>query len=190
VAPADFPWAKYPMAESLNAFARGIGAAMSGNGTAARTEIARLEKLRDVAASRKLGYWAGEIDVQANVVRALTSCAEGSKAPCLAALRAAADREDGIEKHAVTPGRLVPAREVLAYAMLDAGDSAGALREFEKTLEREPNRLRIYAGASRAAQSAGNPGKASEYDRKLRDLTRTADAGLQDRVAARQLSQR
>jgi hypothetical protein len=186
--PTDFPWEKYPMAESLNAFARGIGAAMSGNAAAAGTEIARLEKLRDVAASRKLGYWAGEIDVQASVVRAVTKCAEGNRAPCLAELRAAADREDGIEKHVVTPGRLVPAREVLAYAMLEAGDAAGALQEFEKTLEREPNRLRIFAGASRAAQAAGNSGKASEYNRKLRELTRTADAA--DISHSGQMSQR
>lgn len=187
---AGFPWAKYPMAESLNAYARGIGAAMSGDAGAARTEVTRLEKLRDVAKERKLGYWAGEIDVQATVVRALASCAEGNRAPCLDGLRTAADREDGIEKHAVTPGRLVPAREVLAYALLEAGDAAGALREFERTLQREPNRMRIYAGAARAAQTTGDARKATEYSRRLVELTRTADTALEDVSRARMLAGR
>src|SRR5688500_9591019 len=52
LAPTDgFPWAKYPQGESINAYARGLGAAMSGDPAAARIEVARLEKLRDVAAS-------------------------------------------------------------------------------------------------------------------------------------------
>jgi tetratricopeptide (TPR) repeat protein len=189
--PSDgFPWAKYPMAESLNAYARGIGAAMSGNPTAARTEVTRLEKLRDVAASRKLGYWAGEIDVQAGVVRSLATCAEGNRSACLDGLRTAADREDGIEKHVVTPGRLVPAREVLAYTMLDAGDPAGALREFEKLLERDPNRLRAFSGAARAAQAAGDSKKAAEYAGKLVELTRSADTALEEVRRAKQLAGR
>src|SRR5690606_5358260 len=54
VAPADgFPWAKFPHAEAINAFARGLGAAMSGDTDAARVELDRLQKLRDVTASRK-----------------------------------------------------------------------------------------------------------------------------------------
>ena len=131
VAPADgFPWAKYPQAEAINAFARGLGAAMSGDPAAARAEVARLEKLREVTASRKQSYWVGEIEVQAGVVQGMALCAEGKRYECLEALRAAAAREDASEKHAVTPGRLVPAREVLAYATLDTGSAEGALREF------------------------------------------------------------
>jgi hypothetical protein len=73
VAPADgFPWQKYPHAESLNAFARGLGAAMSGDTAAARSELDRLQKLRDVTASRKLGYWVEEIEVQAGIVQGMT----------------------------------------------------------------------------------------------------------------------
>lgn len=186
----NFPWAKYPMAESLNAFARGLGAAMSGDTKAARTEVARLEKLRDVAASRKLGYWAGEIDVQASVVRSLASCAEANRSACLDGLRAAADREDGIEKHVVTPGRLVPAREVLAYALLDAGNASAALVEFETVLKREPNRLRAFAGASRAAQAAGDKSKAVMYATKVVELTDSADTPNDDIRRAKQMAAR
>jgi Tfp pilus assembly protein PilF len=70
-------------------------------------------------------------------------------------LRKAASREDATEKHVVTPGPIVPARELLAYLQLDAGEARSALRDFESVLEREPNRQRALAGAARAAQLAG-----------------------------------
>ena len=188
LAPGDgFPWAKYPQAESINAYARGLGAAMSGDAAAARTEVARLEKLRDVATSRRIGYWAEESDVQAIVVRSLALCAEGKRADCLAGLRVAADREDASEKHVVTPGRLVPAREVLAYMTLDAGDAPTALREFETVLERDPNRLRAFAGASRAAEGAGDNRKAAQYAAKVVDLTQGADTPIDDVARAKRL---
>jgi tetratricopeptide (TPR) repeat protein len=188
IAPTDgFPWAKYPQAEAINAFARGVGSAMSGDAAAARAELTRLEKLREVTASRKLAYWAGEIDVQAGVVQGLALCAEGKRDECLDALRAAASREDASEKHAVTPGRLVPARELLAYATLDSGNAAAALREFESVLEQEPNRLAAFAGAADAAQRAGDPAKANEYSAKVRELTRTADTPVTEVAQAKRL---
>jgi hypothetical protein len=48
-APDAYQWKKYPQAEAVNAFARGVGAAMSGDAAAARAEMARLQALRDVA---------------------------------------------------------------------------------------------------------------------------------------------
>lgn len=109
------------------------------------------------------------------------------RAACLDALRVAANRQDASEKHAVTPGRLVPAREVLAYMTLDGGDASTALREFETVLERDPNRLRAFAGASRAAQGGGDKKKAAEYAAKLVELTKTADTPLEEVARAKQL---
>ena len=188
IAPAEgFPWPKYPHSESINAFARGLGAAMIGDADAARSEIGRLQKLRDVTASRKLGYWVEEIEIQAAIVEGMTACREGGSAKCLETLAAAAAREDASEKHVVPPGRLIPAREVLAYARLDAGDAPAALQEFERVMEREPNRLRAYAGAAQAAERAGLVAKAEEYMAKVRELTRGADAPVSDGAQARRL---
>ena len=114
-----FPWKKYSFAEAVNAFARGIGAAMGGDAAPARAELGRLEKLRDATL---LPYWAGQIAIQAEVVKGLAMRAEGDAAQALAVLRAAAKREDATEKHVVTPGPIVPAREVLAYALLEKGE--------------------------------------------------------------------
>ncbi len=160
----DFPWQKYTFAESVNAFARGIGAAMSGEAPAARAEVERLEKLR---ATTGVPYWAEQIAIQAEVVKGLALVAEGDDKQALAVLRAAAKREDASEKHVVTPGPIVPAREVLAYVLLEKGEAKAALREFESVLEREPNHLRALAGAVQAAERAKNHRKAKEYSGKM-----------------------
>lgn len=159
-----YPWTKYTFAEAVNAYARGIGAALGTDPAAARAEAARLQAL---AAATKAPYWAEQIGIQAAVVEALATRAEGRNDDALAMLRSAAEREDATEKHVITPGPIVPARELLAYATLDTGDATAALREFESVLQREPNRYRAVEGAARAAERAGDTVKAAEYSRQL-----------------------
>jgi Tfp pilus assembly protein PilF len=177
-----YPWKKYPFTEAINAYARGIGAGMSGDAAGARAQADRLDALRS---SMKLAYWVEEMGIQGEVVRGLALCAEGNRGACAERLRAAAAREDASEKHVITPGRLVPARELLAYITLESGDAAGALREFESVLVREPNRYRAFAGAALAAQRAGDSRKAAEYSRKLVDLAADADVQLAEVAQAK-----
>jgi Tfp pilus assembly protein PilF len=179
-----YPWKKYPFTEAVNAYARGIGAAMSGDAAGARAQAERLQTLRS---AMKVPYWVEEIGIQAEVVRGLALCADGNRPNCLETLRAAAAREDATEKHVITPGRLVPAREALAYAVLDSGDGAAALKEFETVLQRDPNRLRAFAGAARAAERSGDKRKAADYARKVLELTATADTQLGEMAYAKQL---
>ena len=101
-------WQRSPQAESINAFARALGAARSGNAAGARQEIERLHALHKVLTERKLAYWAEQTEVQAKVASAWALLAEGKKEEALAAMRAAADHEDQTEKHAVTPGPIMP----------------------------------------------------------------------------------
>ena len=174
-APDAYPWAKHPQAEAVNAYARGIGLASSGDVAGARAQVKRLQALRDTAASMKIGYWADQIDIQAEVVRGLAACAEGSRDECYDILAKAAAREDATEKHVVTPGPLVPAREVLASMKLDAGMGNEALADFEKVLTREPNRFHATYGAARAAQLAGDHARATDYYRRLMDIVGDGD---------------
>jgi len=100
-------------------------------------------------------------------------------------MRAAADLEDRNEKHIVTPGRLIPARELLGEMLLDLKQPAAALKEFEQSQVREPNRLRGYAGAATAAAAAGDADKARLHYAKLIELTRDADTPLPDIARAK-----
>jgi hypothetical protein len=86
---------------------------------AARREIERLGQLQKVLTERKLGYWAEQTEIQAKVATAWVLRAEGQDAEALAALRAAADHEDRTEKHVVTPGPIIPARELLGDLLLE-----------------------------------------------------------------------
>ena len=170
-----FPWKKYPQAEAINAFARGVGAAVSGDSAAAQIEVTRLQALRDATAGMKLGYWVEQIDIQMEIVRGLAAGAEGRHDEAIAILRKAADREDATQKHAVTPGPLLPAREILAQKFLDTGKPGDALREYEAVLAKEPNRYRAFAGAAQAAERAGDAKKAAYYSARLVELTDRAD---------------
>ena len=186
--PAEaYAWNKYPQAEAINAFGRGIGAAMSREPAAAFAEVKRLQALRDAAAAMKLGYWADQIDIQAEVVRGLATYAEGKQAEGIEILRKAAAREDATQKHAVTPGLLLPAREVLAYAILDSGKPADALREFEAVLAKEPNRYRAFAGAAQAAERAGDSKKAAYYSARVVELTASADTARPEIAQAKRV---
>jgi hypothetical protein len=182
-----YPWKKYPMAEAVNAFARGVGAAMSGDAAAAGVEVARLQALRDTARERKIGYWAEQIDIQAEVVRGLGACAARRADECVAILRAAADREDATEKHVVTPGPILPAREVLAMVLLKEARAADALRAFETVLIKEPNRYRAFAGAMQAAERAGDARRAAFFAERVVEQTSAADSARPEIAHARTL---
>ena len=188
---SDYPWTKYPHAEAINAFARGIGAARSGDAAKARVEQARLVTLGAQTKDMKLNYWVEQIAIQADVVAALALCAETKIDACTDALRKAADREDATEKAAVTPGPIVPAREVLAEMLLTASNKpAEALREYEAVQLKEPNRYRAIAGAMAAARESGDRPKAQAMARALQKLGGRADSGRPSLIQARQVASR
>jgi tetratricopeptide (TPR) repeat protein len=183
--PADFPWDRFPQSEAVLVFARALGAARSGNAAGARRDIARLEALRDALAAAKQGYWAEQTEIQRQVVTAWVEWAEGRNDEALRFLRAAADREDATEKHPVTPGPIVPARELLGEMLLELGNPCQALKEFEASHRVEPNRFRGLYGAAKAAERSGDREKARAYYSKLLDLCREADTTRPELVEAK-----
>ena len=173
--PSDLGWDKFPQAESITWFARGIGAARSGNVADAKQSLARIEALRDTLRAAKNTYWAEQSENQRLAVAGWIARAEGKNEEAVALMRQAADREDATEKHPVTPGALFPAREMLANLLLDLGQPGPALVEFERSQKSDPNRFRSLAGAARAAELAGDRDKARGFYAKLTALAATAD---------------
>lgn len=163
-------------AEALTLFARAIGAARSGAAEQATQDAEALQAVRKALADAGNGYWATEVGIQATTAAAWAALARGDKDAALALMRDAADREDRHEKHIVTPGRILPARELLGDMLMALGEPKAALAEYEASFVRDPNRLRGIAGAARAADAAGDADKTKLYSRKLLDLTRNADA--------------
>ena len=91
-------------------------------------------------------------------------------------MRQAADMEDKNDKHIVTPGRILPARELLGDLLMEMKRPADALKEYEASQRREPNRFRGLYGAAQAAQQAGDAAKARRYYAQLVKLAGKGDA--------------
>ncbi len=164
-----------PYVDALTEFARALGAARSGEVPVVRDALTRLEALRAREAEMNEPYWTQQIGIQRQSAAAWLAFAEGRTADALGEMRAAADAEDRSEKSAVTPGPLAPAREQLAEMLLASKDARGALKEFEATLAKEPNRFRALAGAGRSAAQAGDHATANRYFKAL--VTMCARAG-------------
>src|SRR5262249_27742570 len=104
-------------------------------------------------------YWAEQIEIQRRGASAWLAFAEGRRADAIAQMRTAAEREDATEKNAITPGPLAPARELLGEMLLASRQPALALKEFEATLRKEPDRFRALPGAGRARPPAAAEGE-------------------------------
>jgi tetratricopeptide (TPR) repeat protein len=179
-------WQRFPQAEAINAFARALGAARSGDAAGARREIERLAKLQQVLAERKLAYWAEQTEIQAKVATAWALYAEGKKEEALAAMRTAADHEDQTEKHVVTPGPIMPARELLGDLLMELGRPAEALTQYEASIAKEPNRFRGLYGAGLATELAGDQARARMHFETLTAICVQSDSTRPELARARQ----
>ncbi len=174
-----FPWERYPAMEAVTAFVRALGAARSGNPAAARKEIEKLDSLRQMLAAAKQDYWAQQVETQRRAAAAWLARAEGKDDEAARLMRAAADLEDSTEKHPVTPGPIVPARELLGDLLLEMKKPAEALLEFEAALRASPNRYNALAGAARAAEASGDRAGARAFRKKLAALSAHAEGKRQ-----------
>jgi len=172
----EVPASGTPFTIAIAHFARALGAARSGRPAAASGDLERLAALRDQLTQAQDAYWAEQVDIQRRVATAWVAFAEGRRGEALEIMRSAADSEDATDKSAVSPGPLAPARELLGEMLLEAGDAAGALAEFEATTMKEPGRFRGSFGAARAAEAAGDAAKAREYYARTVEIARRADS--------------
>jgi hypothetical protein len=170
VRPETFPWAKFPYAEAITWFARGIGAARSGDVAGARGDVERLTAIQKALAEAKNNYWAGQVEIQRLGAAAWLARAEKKDDEAVGLMRAAADLEDKTEKHPVTPGSIVPARELLGELLMDVNRPADALREYEASLKVAPGRFNGVSGAARAAELSGDRAKARAFYASLVEL--------------------
>jgi tetratricopeptide (TPR) repeat protein len=113
--------------------------------------------------------------VQRISAEAWIAFARGQRDEGLTQMHAAADLEDKGEKHPVSPGRLIPARELLGDMLLESGRPADALVEYEASQIRDPKRFRGFWGAGEAAAQAGNKDKARYHLTKLVEMAGSAD---------------
>src|SRR5262249_60428233 len=106
--PADLAWSKFPQAEAILVFARGLGAARAGDVTAARRDAERLQALKGAMTAAKMDYWAGQADFQIKTVSAWIGLAEKRHEEAAQLRRGAAEAADASDKHPITPANVRP----------------------------------------------------------------------------------
>jgi tetratricopeptide (TPR) repeat protein len=185
--PADFPWARYPWAEAITHFGRALGAARSGDVDRASVEIEKLREIQQRMVGVKDNYdWATQVEIQRRAAAAWLAKADGKNENALQLMRSASDLEDSTEKHPVTPGAVLPARELLGDLLLELNRPSEALNEYERSLATSPNRFNGLYGAARAAQLQGNRIKARLLYQRVVDICKLAGTGRPELQRARE----
>jgi len=135
-------WENFPQCMSMNAFARGIGAIRSGDAETASNVLKELADLRDVLNDRELDYWESLTEVQMLSIEAWLELSFGNNELAIQLQTNAAELEDSVGKSPVTPGHVLPARELLGDLLTEIGHTEDARTAYEETLSLAPNRLR------------------------------------------------
>ena len=185
ISAANIRWENYRWSESNVYYAVALGAAHTGNLARAREEVARLESMYQELKGKDT--YAGLIDAQRRAVSAWIAETEDRSSEALALARSAADLEESIEKHPVTPGMVLPTRELLDDLLLTQ-QPAEALRAYEATLKHSPRRFNSVAGAMRAAERSGARALAVRYARELLVLSAHADSVRPEIAEAKRLT--
>src|SRR5213080_1515803 len=172
----DLPhWSAFPFLEALIEYGHALGRAHTGDLDGARKAIARMQQLHDATKDPKFDYFKRHLDLQMQAASAWVTAAEGNKSEAIEMLRRAADAEDVLGKHPVSPGAFVPIREQLGNLLLQIGQPKQAQAEFEAALKIYPGRFKGLYGAAQAAELTGDNEKASRYYTKL--AAQTSKAG-------------
>jgi predicted Zn-dependent protease len=166
----NVPWKNFPWQEAIIHFTKLLGAANTGKLDAARNELNIMHGLHDTLLKQNDAYKAKGVKIQLLASKAWILFKEGNEAEALNHMYAAADLEDNTEKHPVTPGEVLPARELLGDMLLQMNKSDKALEAYTANLRTRPNRFNGLYGAAVAAEKI-KPEEAKKYYRQLLRIT-------------------
>ena len=166
-------WDDYPFVRGLVEYARLIGAARFGDAKRARTALANLEGIERGIPAGALGYFVKLMEAYRLAGLGWVSHLEKKDAEAIELIKRAADLEDSIGPNPISPGPLLPARELLGDLLFDLNRGVEALAAYKATLAVYPGRLRSMAGAMRAAKKAGDVKAAQGYAHQLLQMTQS-----------------
>jgi hypothetical protein len=182
-------WEKFRFGAAHVAFARALGAARAGQIENARGALGQLKTLTASMTDPRQQYFARQAEMQTRAVEGWLAAAEGRVEEGEKLLREAADADDALGKHPVSPGSLLPAREILADFLLERGRPRDALAEYQACLKLNPRRLNSLYGAGRSAEATDQADLARQYyawlsEMAVPDATRPEVAHARAFVAA------
>ena len=173
--PTEFPWERTPEAfQTLTHYARALGLAREQRFDEAAAEIAHLESVRDRLAEDN-PYWAAHAEIKAVGAMAWLRFEQGAKDEALALMRRAGELEAATDKNGISPGYVLPARELLGDMLLELENNEEALAAYEATLAHSPGRLNSLYGMGLALEGMGETDRAAGVYEQI--IAMTAEAG-------------
>jgi tetratricopeptide (TPR) repeat protein len=160
-------WQKFPWQEAIIHFTRSLGAVHTGSLDAAKLELKKLHIIYDTLINQKDSYKAKQVEIQMKTAEAWIFFKEGNNRDALRLMAFAADMEDQTEKHPVTPGEVIPARELLGDMLLQMNKPAEAAAAYQADLKTHPNRFNGLYGAATAAEKSNDIKKATAFYQQL-----------------------
>jgi hypothetical protein len=169
-------------ADSITYWARTIGDARLGHKEDANKNLAELSVLQKEALGNKEQPWlAGIIADRYTEAGAWVNFATGKVQQAVDDMRRIADKEDTL---GAEPPTGIPAREMLAELLVEAGHPQDALKEFETDLRFNPNRFNALFGAARVNEMLGNYAAATAlYNQLLHNCEGTGSSRPELRIA-------
>ncbi len=165
--PISFSWSKFPWQEAILHFTRLLGSAHTGDARGAGSELSVLDTLYNDLKQQKDAYKAKQVEIQIVAGKAWIANMKGEKMKAADLMKTAADMEDSISKPPVTPGEVLPARELYADLLLDNNQNEAAFQAYETVLQKSPNRFNSLVGAGRSAEKLGQTSTAVRYYKQL-----------------------
>jgi hypothetical protein len=178
--PDYLEWDRYFWPEALSWYARGLGAVHTGNLAGAEEAEARMMELRDAALEAGEAAFSTYIEVDRLILSGRIAQAQGASDRAVTLIQEAAELEQTVEKHPITPGALLPPYEALGELLAEMDRPADALVAFEAGLDVWPRRYHSLVGAARSARDAGEAERAREH---YATLVEVADESGTDRPA-------
>lgn len=176
--------------EAITHFARAIGAVRSGDLESARGDVGALSEIEKAleAAGGPQTFWSKHVAIQRIAAAAWVAVASGDTSEAVRLATEAAERDAVTPKHPVTPGAVLPARELLGDLLLAIGRGHEASAAYVQMLEHTPNRARSVYGAGRAAELIGDMAEAKRWYKNYLDLMAEGDGARPElRHARRQV---
>ncbi len=174
--PDSVAWERFWWAESISWFARGLGAAHTGDVSEAERSDRRMGELRNAARAAGEEGFANYIEIDRLLLAAWRAHVAGESQLALNLVGAAVQLESRTQKHPITPGALWPAQEALGDLLLDLGRAEEALSAYARSLATWPARFNSILGAARAARAANLNDQARNHYRELLEVSSRRDS--------------
>jgi len=182
----DFTWETLHWESAILHFGRSLGLSHLGKINAAQNELEKLESLHQLLLNDGEEYKSKQVNVQVHSAKAWIEFAKGNTEEAITLMKKAALLENLTSKHAVTPGEVLPADELLGDLLLELEQPKEALAAYEINLEVRPNRFNGLYGAAIAAKLSGDEEKAVLYFKQLLKLTENSNSDRPELKLARE----